>query len=99
MARRDTKGGAAEDVLGVLDEGIVVSGDVKVQLFGLNALPVKVNLLIGSKQLAESLGLHWWKAQANRRPAGKKQLQATSQAHDRPARGPNGTTRGASSKN
>jgi hypothetical protein len=57
---------AGHDVLGVLDEGVVISGDVQVRLFGMKVLPVRVNLLISSVERAESLGLSWWG------PKGKK---------------------------
>ena len=48
------------DLSRALDEGIVISGEVEVKLLGLKVLPIKVNLVIGSTGLAESLGLSWW---------------------------------------
>ena len=54
----DTK--ADQDVRRVLDHGIVVAGEVQVQLLGLKLLPVKVKLFIGSTTLAEALGMSWW---------------------------------------
>ena len=60
---------AGHDVRRVLDEGVVISGDVQVKLLGVKVLPIKVNLLIGSPALAESLGVNWWPA---RRRGGKR---------------------------
>jgi len=60
---------AGQDVRRVLDEGVVISGDVQVKLLGVKVLPIKVNLLIGSPALAESLGVNWWPA---RRRGGKR---------------------------
>ena len=59
---------AGHDVRRVLDEGVVISGDVQVKLLGMSVLPIKVNLLIGSPALAESLGMNWW---PTRRRGGK----------------------------
>jgi hypothetical protein len=59
----------SEDVLGVLDHGIVVAGEVQVQLLGLKVLPVKVNLVISSVARAEGLGLSWWDKKAGTRGA------------------------------
>ena len=61
---------AGRDVQRVLDEGLVVAGEVQVKLLGLKVLPVKVNLVVASVRRAESLGLRCWpvKAQPLRRP-------------------------------
>ena len=45
----------------VLDQGIVITGDVLVKLMGLNLLPVRVRLLVSSTKLARELGLDWWR--------------------------------------
>ena len=45
----------------VLDQGIVITGDVLVKLMGLKLLPVKVRLLVSSTKLASELGLDWWR--------------------------------------
>ena len=44
----------------VLGEGISITGEVRVKLFGMNLLPVEVKLMISSTELAEVLGLAWW---------------------------------------
>ena len=45
----------------VLDQGIAINGELRVQLFGLNLLPIKVRLLVSSKETAAELGLDWWR--------------------------------------
>ena len=45
----------------MLDQGIVITGDLLVKLMGLKLLPIKVRLLISSKKLASELGLDWWR--------------------------------------
>ena len=64
---------AGHDVLRVLDQGVVISGEVQVRLLGLKVLPVKVNLLISSVERAESLGLSWWGAGSRPAPAGVRE--------------------------
>jgi hypothetical protein len=59
----------------VLDQGIAINGELRVQLFGLDLLPVKVKLLVSSKEVAAALGLDWWRTdrKANpRRNGGKR---------------------------
>jgi len=60
---------AGQDVLRILDHGIVVAGDVQVKPLGLKVLPVKVNLLISSVERAEDLGLSWWEGKKKGRGA------------------------------
>jgi hypothetical protein len=80
---------AGQDVLRVLDHGIVVAGEVQVQLLGLKVLPVKVNLVISSVARAEDLGLSWWDKKAGTRAAEAKRdigppLQRNGKRHPRP---------------
>ena len=48
MKRDQMDTDAGRDVQRLLDEGVVISGDVQVKVLGLEVLPIKVNLLIGS---------------------------------------------------
>jgi hypothetical protein len=45
----------------VLDKGIVVTGDIVVQLADVELLTLKVRLLICSADTAQRLGLDWWR--------------------------------------
>ena len=56
-------GGAAQltDVLErVLDKGIVVAGDIQINLLDIELLTVKVRLLIASADKAREMGIDWW---------------------------------------
>jgi hypothetical protein len=44
----------------VLDKGIVIAGDVKVQLLDVELLTLKLRLLIASADTARSMGIDWW---------------------------------------
>lgn len=63
----------------VLDQGIAITGEVLVKLFGMKLLPVKVRLLISSKELAADLGLDWWN-QEEERPTLRRRRGARRQS-------------------
>ena len=44
----------------VLDKGIVVAGDIKVELLDIELLTVKIGLLIASADKAREMGIDWW---------------------------------------
>ena len=45
----------------VLDKGLVIAGDIKVNLANVELLTIQVRLLICSIDKAEQIGLNWWK--------------------------------------
>jgi len=44
----------------VLDKGVVIAGDVVVNLLDIELLTLKVRLLIASADTAKSMGIDWW---------------------------------------
>ena len=56
-------GGPAQlaDVLErVLDKGIVIAGDIRINLLDIELLTVKIRLLIASADKAREMGIDWW---------------------------------------
>jgi hypothetical protein len=45
----------------VLDKGLVVAGDIKINLANVELLTISVRLLICSIDKAEQIGLNWWR--------------------------------------
>jgi hypothetical protein len=45
----------------ILDKGLVIAGDVRVNLANVELLTIQVRLLICSIDKAEEIGLTWWK--------------------------------------
>jgi Gas vesicle protein len=45
----------------VLDTGVVVVGDIQVNLLDIELLTIKLRLLICSADKAEGLGMGWWR--------------------------------------
>ncbi|MBO0829408.1 MAG: gas vesicle protein [Streptosporangiales bacterium] len=45
----------------VLDKGIVIAGDIKVNLLDIELLTVKIRLLVASVDKAAEMGIDWWR--------------------------------------
>jgi hypothetical protein len=46
----------------VLDKGIVIAGDIQINLLDIELLTVKLRLLIASVDRAREMGINWWEA-------------------------------------
>jgi hypothetical protein len=46
----------------ILDKGLVIAGDVKINLANVELLTIQVRLLICSIDKAEQIGLTWWRS-------------------------------------
>ena len=46
----------------VLDKGIVIAGDIQVNLLDIELLTIKIRLLVASVDKAEEMGINWWKS-------------------------------------
>jgi hypothetical protein len=44
----------------VLDKGVVIAGDIRVNLLDIELLTIKLRLLIVSVETAKELGIDWW---------------------------------------
>ena len=44
----------------VLDKGIVIAGDIRIQLADVDLLNIKIRLLIASVDKAMEMGINWW---------------------------------------
>lgn len=44
----------------VLDKGVVIVGDIKIDLVDVELLTIKIRLLIASVDKAKSMGINWW---------------------------------------
>src|SRR4051812_10110704 len=60
-----TAGGASSaslaDILErVLDKGIVIAGDIQINLLDIELLTIKLRLLVASADKAREMGIDWW---------------------------------------
>ena len=46
----------------VLDKGLVIVGDIRVNLLDIELLTIKLRLLIASVETARELGIDWWES-------------------------------------
>ena len=44
----------------VLDKGVVIVGDIKIDLVEVELLTIKIRLLIASVDKAKAIGINWW---------------------------------------
>src|SRR3954447_6262891 len=45
----------------VLDKGIIIAGDIRVNLLDIELLTIKIRLLIVSVDKAQEMGIDWWR--------------------------------------
>lgn len=57
-----TRGHGLVDILDrVLDKGLVIAGDIKINLANVELLTIQIRLLVCSIDKAEQIGLNWWR--------------------------------------
>ncbi|MCG2815602.1 MAG: gas vesicle protein [Candidatus Aminicenantes bacterium] len=44
----------------VSDKGIVIAGDIKIQIADIDLLTIKIRLLVASVDKAMEMGINWW---------------------------------------
>ena len=55
------EGGSLADVLErVLDKGVVIAGDIRVNLLDIELLTIKLRLLVAGVDTARRIGIDWW---------------------------------------
>ena len=49
----------------VLDKGIVIAGDIQINLLEIELLTIKLRLLVASVDRAREMGINWWESDAS----------------------------------
>jgi hypothetical protein len=63
---RPTESATLADILErVLDKGIVIAGDIQINLLDIELLTIKLRLLIASVDRAREMGINWWESDAS----------------------------------
>jgi len=56
-------GGSLADVLErVLDKGVVIAGDIQINLLDIELLTIKLRLIVASVDTARRMGINWWES-------------------------------------
>jgi hypothetical protein len=60
---RPAEGQGLADILErVLDKGIVIAGDITINVLDIELLTIKLRLLIASVDKAREMGINWWES-------------------------------------
>ncbi|MEU0664961.1 gas vesicle protein [Streptomyces lavendulocolor] len=46
----------------VLDKGVVIAGDIKINLLDIELLTIKLRLVVASVDRAKEMGIDWWES-------------------------------------
>jgi hypothetical protein len=49
----------------VLDKGIVIAGDIRIDLLDIELLNIRLRLLVASVERAREMGINWWEGDSN----------------------------------
>jgi hypothetical protein len=58
----DESANLGDILLRVLDQGIVIVGDIQINLLDIELLTIKLRLLIASVDTARDMGINWWES-------------------------------------
>ena len=61
VAQRPSPDSLADILERVLDKGIIIAGDIRINLLEIELLTIKLRLLIVSVDKAMEMGIDWWK--------------------------------------
>ncbi len=65
----------------VLDKGVVIAGDIKVQIADIDLITLKIRLIVASVDKAREIGINWWEEDGNLSLKSKfKELQQENNA-------------------
>jgi hypothetical protein len=67
----------------VLDKGIVIAGDIQINLLDIELLTIKLRLLVASVERAQEMGINWWESDPSLSRDGKKLEEENRDLRDR----------------
>jgi hypothetical protein len=63
----------------VLDKGIVIAGDIQVNLLEIELLTIKLRLLVCSVDRAQEMGINWWESDPRLSSEARKELESENE--------------------
>ncbi len=67
----------------VLDKGIVIAGDIQVNLLDIELLTIKIRLLVASVDRAKEMGINWWESDPTLTRAAQELVQENDELRSR----------------
>lgn len=64
----------------ILDKGVVIVGDIKIDLVDVELLTIKIRLLIASVDKAKAIGINWWEGDSFLKATDLKEIAAENEA-------------------
>jgi hypothetical protein len=79
--RPDSDANLADILERVLDKGIVIAGDIQINLLDIELLTIKLRLLVASVDRAREMGINWWEDDPSLQSGGgqRRQLERENQ--------------------
>jgi hypothetical protein len=78
------RGESLADVLErVLDKGIVIAGDIQVNLLDIELLTIKLRLVVASVDKAKEIGIDWWESDPALNRGSQQLAQENAQLRER----------------
>jgi Gas vesicle protein len=60
----------------VLDKGIVIAGDIQINLLDIELLTIKLRLLVASVDRAKEMGIDWWESDPGLSSGARNELES-----------------------
>jgi hypothetical protein len=67
----------------VLDKGIVIAGDIQINLLDIELLTIRIRLLVASVDRAREMGINWWENDPHLTDKGQELLEENQELRDR----------------
>jgi len=84
---RPQPAGLADVLELVLDKGVVIAGDIKINLLEIELLTIKIRLLIASVDKAREMGINWWESDPSLSSGGPGKIEQAGDGSDRAGAG------------
>jgi hypothetical protein len=75
-AAAGSSGNLADILERVLDKGIVIAGDIQINLLDIELLTIKLRLLVASVDRAREMGIDWWENDPSLSSKARAQLES-----------------------
>jgi hypothetical protein len=70
-----SSGNLADILERVLDKGIVIAGDIQINLLDIELLTIKLRLLVASVDKAREMGIDWWESDPSLSSKSRQKLE------------------------
>ena len=77
-----TEANLADILERVLDKGIVIAGDIQINLLDIELLTIKLRLLIASVDRAREMGINWWESDPSLQKLGPAATSGAELEHE-----------------